>query len=244
MRNMFRLIALGSTALIGTAVWAQTAPPSQLMAPSAQAPAPFDLSQLPATKGKVQQYTTNRHGDIDGIILTDGTEVKVPPHLTVELVAAIKVGDSITVRGLKAASIPLVAASSVTNDASGVAVVDNGPTGKKGGKHKGGPGDAAAGTPTDFQGRIKASLHGRKGEINGALLDDGMVLRLPPPEATRLAAMLAPGQTVAVRGMLTTTPYGKSIEVRGLGASLDKLSDVQAPPPGTKGPKGPKGSKV
>jgi len=248
MLSAFRILALSSTALISTAVMAQTAPPAPV-ASTAQSAAVFDLSQLPAFRGTVQLFTTTPRGDIDGMILMDGTEIKLPPHLTADIAAAIKIGDAVTVRGLKAASMPLIAASSVTNDATGVAVVDNGPKapggkGREFGRPKGGPKRLAAdGVQTDLQGRVKAALHGRKGEVNGALLDDGTVLRLPPPEAERFAALLAPGQNIAVRGILVTGPYGKVLEVRSLGASPDKLSEVQGPPPGPRkdGPKGPKG---
>jgi hypothetical protein len=34
----------------------------------------WDPSQLPETKGIVKQYTLTPRGDVDGLILTDGTE--------------------------------------------------------------------------------------------------------------------------------------------------------------------------
>jgi hypothetical protein len=97
--------------------------------------------------------------------------------------------------------------------------------------------------PSDMQGRVKTSLYGRRGEINGALLDDGTVLRLPRPEAERFATLLAPGQAIAVRGVLRSNAFGKVMVVRALGPSPDRLSEVQGPPDGGKKgrPKGPKG---
>jgi len=66
-------------------------------------------------------------GDVDGLILGDGTEVRFSPHLSTQLVYAVKPGDAATVRALKSLSVPLVAAVSITNDASGQTVIDNGP---------------------------------------------------------------------------------------------------------------------
>ena len=63
---------------------------------------------------------------------------------------------------------------------------------------------------------MKYTLHGRKGEINGAMLEDGTVLRLPPHEAARNAARLAPGQTVTAEGPGLTTPMGRVVEVKKL----------------------------
>ena len=141
----------------------------------------WDSSQLPETRGTVKQYTLTPRGDVDGLILSDGTEIKLPPHLTAQVVFAIKPGDTVTVRGLKARALPLVDAASVTNFATGVTVTDNGPPG--------GPGRVV--TETTLTGKIAAALHGKRGEVNGALLDNGTVLRLPPPEAERMQSYLA-----------------------------------------------------
>ena len=143
---------------------------------------PNDLPQLPATKGTVSRYTLTPNGDVDGLILADGTEVHFPPHLSTQLVYAIKPGDAVTVRGLKALSAPLIAAIAITNDATGYTVVDSGPGA--------GPGAGSRGArqAMSLQGRVQMSLHGPRGELNGAMLEDGTIVRLPPPEAERLSA--------------------------------------------------------
>ncbi len=79
----------------------------------------YDPQQLPAQRGQVQQFTLTPRGDIDGLILTDGTEVKTPPHLSTQIAYAIKPGDTITIHGLHAAALPLVQAVSITDDATG-----------------------------------------------------------------------------------------------------------------------------
>src|SRR5438128_2566594 len=93
-----------------------------------QAGPAYDPQQLPALQGKVAQYSLTPRGDVDGLILDDGTEIRLPPHLGAQLVYAIKPGDRVTVHGLKARAIPMVQAISVTNDATGAAVTDNGPS--------------------------------------------------------------------------------------------------------------------
>src|ERR1700709_1836454 len=152
---------------------------------AAQDAATFDPSQLPATPGKVAQYSLTPRGDVDGLILTDGTEVHLPPHLGTQLVYAVKPGDAVTVRGLRARAIPMVQAMSISNDATGTTVSDNGPGGPRGPR--------GAEQPLTAEGRIKAQLHGPNGDLNGALLDDGTIVRLPPTEAQRMAANLTAG---------------------------------------------------
>ena len=188
----------------------------------------WDSSHLPATNGTVRQYTLTPRGDVDGLILTDGTEVKVPPHLTGQIVYSIHPGDAVMIRGLRARALPLVQAESITNTANGRTVVDNGP-----------PGPAGAGPETTLSSRVLATLHGARGEVNGALLDNGVVLRLPPPEADRMQALLQPGQIIAVRGARLDTALGSVIDVRAIGYSADRLSelpDAPPPPPG-RGPR-------
>jgi len=247
----------------------------------------YDPAQLPATKGRVAQYSLTPRGDVDGLILDDGTEVHLPPHLGTQLVFAVKPGDAVTVRGLRARSVPMVQAMQVTNDASNVSVTDMGPPGGppphgpkegfRGGPQGGpwghgpdrgpdrGPGDGphamrgpdghgpgpqgGSGRPHDgpppgphgtlleATGRVKLQLHGPRGDLNGAVLEDGTIIRLPPPAARRLAPQLAVGQTLFVRGEGLSSPLGKVIAARALGASAAQA--VELTPPG--GPRGPDG---
>ena len=249
MSNKFVLILLAAAAASGLAgeVVAQPASPAGPAAAPSIAPAlvpaqqsAFDLSQLPATHGTVRFFTLTPRGDVDGFVLADGTEVHLPPHLSAQLAAAVKVGDAVTVRGLRAAAVPMVAAMSVTGDANGQSVVDAGPEGRRGPGPDRGPGapPAVVGPAVlgEVSGKVLIALHGPRGELNGAMLEDGTALRLPPPEAARLAAMLQPGQAVVAQGPAVTTALGRVVMVRGIGATREALQPVQAPPP----PHGPR----
>ncbi len=255
------LLATTTLAMLAGGVLAQTPPPAAAPPPPAAATPltpqqpTFDLSQLPATRGTVRFFTMTPRGDVDGFVLADGTQVHVPPHLSTQLVAAVRIGDAVTVRGLRAAAIPMVAAMSVTGDANGQTVVDMGPSSRPGrgpGEKRGhGPGAPAAtgraGAPSsEVSGKVMLLLHGSRGEANGAMLEDGTVLRLPPPEATRLVALLAPGQTVVAQGPGIANNLGRMVDVRAIGALRDQLTQVRPPPrpPGDnrRGPKpGPGG---
>lgn len=223
---MTRKIKPITTALV-LAVACLGATAATAQAPQSPPDATWDASQLPETRGIVEQYTLTPRGDVDGLILNDGTEVKLPPHLTAQIVFAIKPGDGVSVRGLRARALPLVDATSVTNIATGKSVVDNGPP----------DGPGRRGADQTVSGRITTLLHGKRGEVNGAVLDDGTSLRLPPPEAERLADTLRPGQTISVRGDLIDTALGKLVDVRAIGTSPDKMTEIEGPRP----PRGPKG---
>jgi hypothetical protein len=137
MRAVFWML-LATTAIGGGA-----AAYSQAMGPMS------DSSQLPESRGTVKQYTLTPRGDVDGVILTGGTEVKLPPHLSAQTVFAIHPGDEVSVRGLRARALPLVDAASITNVATGKSVVDNGPPDRRG-----------ANDDQVISGRIAAQLHG------------------------------------------------------------------------------------
>ena len=239
---------LGLSGLIGTGALAYA---------QGQAAPVYDPAQLPVFHGKVAQYDLTPRGDVDGLILDDGTEVHMPPHLGTQVVAAVKPGDTVTIHGLKARELNLVQAMSLANDAGGATVVavggpagpphhgrgldgpDHGPRPEPGGP-MGGPGmgpegrGAPDGGSMQAHGAIKMQLHGPRGDLNGVLLADGTMVHLPPPAAARLAAQLAPGQTLFVRGDGTSTVLGKSIDAHAIGASADQLTPIRPPHPGGK----------
>ena len=73
----------------------------------------LDPNYLPVTKGTLHQFLLNPHGDADGMILTDGTEIHFPPHMAKEIVAAIHPGQTVTVHGVKPRDANVIAAVSV-----------------------------------------------------------------------------------------------------------------------------------
>ncbi len=184
----------------------------------AQSSPTYDPAQLPATKGKVSQYLLNPHGTIDGLLLDDGTEVHVNPMLSTELAFSVRPGDAVTIHGLKAKASPMVAAASITNDATGATI-----TGRMGRPARGPENQMEA------SGVVKAALHEPRGGIDGVLLDNGTIIRLPPSEAKKFAAQLAVGQKLFVRGMGTSSPLGKVVIARQIGADAAKLADVAMP---------------
>ena len=198
---------------------------------AAQGVATYDANQMPAIQGKVAEYSLTPRGDVDGLILADGTEVHLPPHLGTQLVFAVKPGDAVTIHGLKAKALPMVQAMSIKNDATGTTVTDSGAGGP--------PGPHEQRQALNATGTIKSQLHGPRGDLNGALLQDGTIVRLPPPEAQRLAAMLTAGASVTVQGEGVEGPLGRVIEVRSIGPDAGHLSQVAMPPhPGHRPPPG------
>jgi hypothetical protein len=160
----------------------------------------LDPDYLPEITGTVDRFLLNPHGDSDGMILTDGSEVHFPPHLSNKVRKAIRPGETIKVRGVRPRSADLIAAVA-TETSDGKRIVDDGPPKdheeeKKDRKHAA----KAERKPMQAEGVVQRALHGPKGEVRGALLEDGRMIRFPAREAEGLAELLSPGARLAVRG--------------------------------------------
>ena len=187
-----------------------------------------DPAKLPVFHGKVaaiQPHAPRRCRRADPGRWDRG---HLPPHLGIQLVFAVKPGDMVTIKGLHAHAVAMVQAMSVSNDATGNSVTDSGPGAA--------PGPRGREQALTAQGRIKEQLHGPKGELNGALLEDGTIVRLPPHEAARLAADLAPGAALYVQGQGFEGPLGRVIAARAIGPDLEQLVQIALPAHGHREP--------
>ena len=194
-------------------------------------PTPPGALQLPETRGTVERFTLTPIGELDGVILADGTEVHLPPHLTAQLASAVRVGDTVTVQGYRSAYVPLVVAASITDVATGQTVVDSGPPPPGSRPPPPPPGMPAAGAQqVTAQGKVQRQLYGPRGDINGALLNDGTIVRIGPREAYAIASWLNPGQPLAVQGWGLTTSHGKVVDAQAVGPTADQMVQVTPPP--------------
>jgi len=198
----------------------------------------LDPDHLPKTEGTVDRVLINPHGDIDGILLTGGMEVHVPPHLSLEIRAAVKPGASISVFGVRPRGAEMIAAVAIEGS-NGKRIVDNGPpkgTEHKGGeheapKHKAKHDDKPKPPPIEAEGVVQRALHGPKGEVRGVLLEDGRTIRIPPHEAKERGALLRVGAHLAARGPGLEADGATVIDAKEVGASLATLEPMKPKPP-------------
>jgi hypothetical protein len=64
-------------------------------------PAEAFAAAVPITTGVVKQFVINPYGEVDGFVLEDSTLAESPPHMSGELTAAVRQGDTVSVRGLR-----------------------------------------------------------------------------------------------------------------------------------------------
>ncbi|WP_118181188.1 hypothetical protein [Paraburkholderia phosphatilytica] len=170
----------------------------------------IDPDSLPETRGTVTRFLLNPHGELDGLVLgsRQQRQVHFPPHLSRQIVRHVAAGDEIRVRGVKPRSADMIAAVSVTTG-TGKVILDEGPHHNGDRHHQ--PGVARR--PMQASGEVVLSLYGPKGELRGALLDNGTSLRMPAHAAAELAAYLAQGAHVHAWGRGIANRHGKTIEV-------------------------------
>ena len=225
MTSLFSRMLLTTPLLLGVATAAASAQ---------TAATTFDPAQMPETKGVVAQYDLTPRGDVDGLILTDGTEVHIAPYLGARLLDIVKPGDSVTIHGLRARVIPLVRAMSVTDDKTGETIADTSLLGGPPPPPRPAP---AFGRSVEIHDTVKMQLHGPRGELNGVLLADGTIVHMPPPEAMRLASLLVAGTAIAVAGDEISVDQGHAIAATAIGPANGTLEPIMMPPP--RGPGAP-----
>lgn len=251
-----RLAVLAALLQIGTAAMAQQPPPPPLP-PSAQPPLPIGPAAarpLPpgpdaeaagsvTLDGRVQQWLLNPNGEIDGLLLVDGTQVAFPPHLSASVQQTMKPGDAVQVSGWRTPGAPVLRAASLS--ANGRSVVGQPPAF---GSTPPAPRDPRALTAMSASGRVARPLYTGRGDINGVLLDNGSIVRFPPHVGAELAPTLQAGSTLHAKGWGSRGPLGSAIEATAIGPTAEGMRELfagpgMAPQPGPRGPaeRGPRG---
>jgi hypothetical protein len=175
----------------------------------------IDPTSLPETRGKVTRFLLNPHGELDGLVI-GSRQVHFPPHLSKQLARHVAIGDAVRVRGVKPRDADMIAAVSLTTH-GGVLILDEGPH-HNGEKHQK---PHVERKPMEASGEVVLSLFGPKGELRGALLDDGTSLRMPPHAAAALSAYLSPGAHVHAWGHGVKNRHGRTIEVDDIAELVD-----------------------
>ena len=77
------------------------------------------------------------------------------------------------------------------------------------------------------EGTVRLSLFGPKGELRGALLADGTVIRIGPKEAEQVAKLLHPNAKIAVRGDGIETKHGRVVHAKDVGSNVHDLHPIK-----------------
>jgi hypothetical protein len=206
--------------------------------PGAQQPVPpasppNRVTQATSIRGTVSQYMMNPVGLVDGILLSDNTIVRFAPHMSQQLVHTVKPQDLVSVDGFIEHQ-GTIHATTITNSASQQSVVDVPPSPQN---PPPGPGQEVR-HPMSATGTIKVLAHAARGEIDGAVLDNGTIVHFPPPVGTQYADLFQVGAPLTAIGYGTINTYGRSLEATAIGPCADQMQTVTAIDDGPRGDPG------
>jgi hypothetical protein len=186
---------------------------------------PPSKDKPPVAEGTVVCYLLNPRGEVNGLLLQDGSQMHVTLRAAQDLTKTIQPGDRVRVHGRRVSNIPLVQADVIINMTDGKSFTvpyrldlpmpprEERPTVNE--MH-------AAGT-------IEVLLYDPLKEVvNGALLSDGTQFRLPPDVGEHFHASLKKDMDVVVRGYGIATPHGTALEVVAIGRKGHPLTHLDA----------------
>jgi hypothetical protein len=133
----------------------------------------------------------------------------------------------VRVAGWRTPGAPVVRASSLTATASGRSLSD---TPASASPPPPAPRDPGALTAMSGSGRIARLLHTGRGDVNGVILDDGLIVRFPPHVGAEFASSLQPGATISAKGWGSRGTQGRAFEATAIGATAADMREVFAGP--------------
>jgi hypothetical protein len=186
---------------------------------------------LPEISGIFERFLFNLHGEADGMVMSDGTEVHFPPHMADEVCACIRADErtKVKVRGIRQPAGGVIAAVAIET-IDGRRIVDKGPPVDKKAQRAARDQMYGARRPTEISGVVGGLLHGPKGEVRGLLLEDGRSGRFPSCDPDYLLQLWLTKSPVILRGEEIAAERGVVIAVHEIGTSRDRMHSLDRKP--------------
>jgi hypothetical protein len=174
------------------------------------------LISLTTVSGTVGQLTGNDDAIFDGFTLNTGsgtaTTVKFPPHLGQEIQKAVKPGATVSVTGYSETTHRGETRFRMNSLAAGKTTVQDAPPAIQTPR--------TAETLTTVTGKISDYRFDPSGRINGLVLDDKTIVRIPGHVAYQLTNLATKGTAITVQGYPRTLREGQ--------VQLEKVNIVRA----------------
>ena len=182
----------------------------------------FDPTQLPSFIGAVERYLPNPDGRPDRLVFKEGSQIVFPPEVIEAVQRAAPAGQPLVVWGIRARNAPIITMLAFAVPDGEATVLDRfywRP------EHSGQHG----GNTLRLGGTVKAPYFTPQGEVSGAILDDGSVIRVDPAIAVQFKDRFVEKTKLAGEGLGSESQLGKAIDAESLGASLEKLQPLPRP---------------
>lgn len=190
-----------------------------------QPPAP---STLPAAansvSGSISQFNYGPDGRVQGFVVAPNTLISLPPDWAMQVELLAKLGDPVRATGYAAPA------------ASGMQIVQPQTLSVAGRTLN--VAEPSLPAPYAGSGVIRSLNYGPQGEVNGFVLQSG-IIALTPPMGTGDVSVVKPGANISVSGFARTTPTGRTVvDVQTITANGQTIAMNPVPPgPGGPGPR-------
>jgi len=171
------------------------------------------LQTSPAAQGTIRQYVLDPRGEVQGFLLSDGTQVAFTSRLQRDVVAAMKLGTPIRIEGRRHRHFPLVEPDTIINTDSGAAIQV--PAHLEGPMPQGK--EALSVQQMRAEGIIDRFLYERSGRVSGLALNNGTQVWLPPDVNDSFRRGLHVGDRIVAEGNGTENDYGRAMEPVAMG---------------------------
>jgi hypothetical protein len=201
---------------------AVAAPFSAPAADNAKAPGLwFDPTQLPSFTGAVDRFVPNPDGQIDRLIFKEGAQIVFPPDALEAIRTVAAPGKTLVVWGVRARSAPVITMLAFAAPDAEPTLLDRfywrpERNRKQGRRHM------------ILIGKVKAPYLSPQGQIAGAILESGDVIRVDRAVADALKDRLAPGANIVAEGTGVETSSGKAIDAVRVGEAVATLEGLPA----------------
>jgi hypothetical protein len=148
--------------------------------------------------GTISQLNYDQEAEVDGFLLSNNSLVQLPRGAAARFSASLHAGDSVTVTGMARTSpsgFQTIQAQSIKDSTSGKGIELPAP---------------GAPAPLAGSGKIQQLNYGRAGEVNGFLLDNGILAVVPPFGASNPTSIKV-GATVSYSGYARHTMNEKTV---------------------------------
>jgi hypothetical protein len=189
--------------------------------PTAPAPLPAAASSV---SGSISQFNYGPDGRVQGFVVAPNTLVSLPPDWAPKVEVLAKLGDPVRATGYSAPA------------ASGIQIMQPQTLNVAGRTLN--VAEPSLPVPYAGTGVIRSLNYGPQGEVNGFVLQNG-VIALTPPMGTGDLSIVKPGASISVSGFARTTDTGKTVvDVQTITANGQTIAMNPMPPgPGGPGPR-------
>lgn len=134
----------------------------------------FDATQLPSFTGVVERFLVNPRGEVDALLLREGSQVSFSPDTADELRRVAVPGRPLIIWGVRARGAPVITMLAFAPNADTTPIVL-----ERFYWRRLGPGVNDGAERISVAGAVRSPYYAPQGEVIGAVLEDGIVVLLP-----------------------------------------------------------------